>query len=569
MFKNLLAIACVAASTAFMSAAATAETTKLVGAVEEDPAIINAVLTSAVSSYLLSAPVYQALTHIPKEGVIEPELAEKWEISPDGKTYTFHLRRDVKWHDGKPFTSADVKFSIENFTMKLHPWGKIAYKPVESVEAPDDYTVVYKLRQPSASLMQATDFAVAAILPKHLWEGTEFLKNPLNQKPVGTGPYKFVEYVRGQSIKYVRNPGFYGSKPYFDELIFRVLPDGATRVSALQNGEIDMMYWNALPQSDAARLATIPGITVKTTTNRGAAYLGIVNMKRAPLDDVRVRQAIMMALDRKFMRSSVDGGTTSLEMKGPVPPSSPLYNKALTDYEFNPAKANELLDAAGVVRGADGTRMTIDVLWPSFGLGAAKIAEIMSRNLAEVGIKTSLQPLDRPAMNQKAYVSGDFGITVDALAVGPDPDIGVERFYNSKNILKLPYVNNSSYSNPEVDKLFDEQRVQTDSALRKATYDKIQEQIWKDLPVLTFFAFTPNNAYRSKYVTGLFEETNGSFENFLRARPAGQPMAPSDASAGGFTVGPATYAGLGALVVVLVGGMAWRSSRRRSLSADA
>lgn len=534
---------------------------KLVGAIEEDPSVINAALTSLVSSYVTSAPVYSALTHIPKEGVVEPELAERWEISPDGKTYTFHLRKGVKWHDGTPFTSADVKFSIETFTMKLHPWGKVAYKSVESVEAPDPLTVVYRLKQPSASLIYATDFAVAAVLPKHIWEGTDVLKNPANQKPIGTGPYKFVEYIRGQSIRYERNSDYFGAtKPHFRELIFRIIPDGPTRVSAFQNNEIDMLYWNALPQSDAVRLSSLPGVTVRKTTNRGAAYLGILNTRLAQLSNPKVRQALMHAIDRKFMRASVDGGTTSVEMRGPVPPSSDLYDAALVDYDFDAAKANRMLDEAGVARGADGMRMTLTVLWPSWGLGAAKIAEILHRNLADVGVKVALQPLDRATLNQKAYGANEFGMVVEALALGPDPDIGVERFYNSRNILKLPYVNNSAYANPEIDRLFDEQRTQTDPAMRKATYHKVQQILWRDLPVLPFFAFTPNNAFRSSYVTGLFAETNGSFENFVNAKPAAVSTGDGPGN------GPNKlwwYAG-GAVAILLLLTVGWRSSRKRA-----
>jgi peptide/nickel transport system substrate-binding protein len=543
--------------------------TKLVAAIEEDPSVINAAMTSLPSSAATSAPIYSALTHIPREGVIEPELAERWEISPDGKTYTFHLRKGVTWHDGKPFTSADVKFSIENFTMKLHPWGKVAYKVVESIDTPDDYTVVYHLKQPSASFMSATDFACAPILPKHIWEGTDFLKNPANQHPIGTGPYKFAEYIRGQSIRYVRNDAYFGAKkPYFDELIFRIIPDGATRLAALQSKEIDVIYWNAFPQSDAARLAAQPGIGLRKTTNRGAAYLGILNTRQAPLSDARVRRAIFLALDRKFMRENVDSGMTSAPMVGPLWPTSELINKALVDYPHDVAQANQLLDEAGVKRGPDGKRMTLSVLWQSSIIGAAKIAEIMQRNLNDVGIDVDLQPLDRGTLNQKAYVSNNFGLVIEPIVLGPDPDIGTERLFNSQNILNSPYVNNSAYANPELDKLFDEQRTKTNLAERKAIYDKIQEILWRDLPVIPFFTYAPNNAYRSSYVSGVFSETDhGSFENYVNAGPAevkGAAAAPAAEAAGASS----SWIALGVAVLALIALIVRLLARRRSKADD-
>lgn len=518
----LIGAAATGALASMSSASVIAQTKKprrLIGVLEGDPPVINAAISSASVAYAASTPVYNALTFITHDERLLPELAESWEMSPDGLSYTFHLRKDVAWHDDAPFTSADVKFSIENVTAKLHPRGKAAYGALERVDTPDRYTVVYRLRQPQASLLVATDFGVAPILPKHLWEGTDILRNPLNHKPVGTGPFKFAEYIRGQHLRYVRNENYFvKGKPAIDELTFRIIPNAASRVAAFEQGEIDMIYYNALPQADVPRLAKRPGVTVTKSTNRGAAFYAIMNLRSKPLDDVRVRHAIAHAVDRAFIIKA-EGGVTASPMKGPLSPISPLYNKNLPDYEFSVEKANALLDEAGLKRDSNGIRHTLSIAWPSWNTAAAQIGQVMHQNLEKVGIAVKLEPMEMASLHQKAYVGGVFDITIEAVALGPDPDISTERFYNSKNIVPRPYTNNSAYRNEEVDRLFDEQRVQTDFVKRKALYDRIQELIWRDLPILPIYAYAPNNIHRSSYATGFFDlRGNGAVENFVNAR---------------------------------------------------
>jgi peptide/nickel transport system substrate-binding protein len=491
----------------------------LVGALEEDPPIINSAVSTTISTHASATPVYSALTHITPDNVVEGELAERIEYSADGLTYSFFLRKDVAWHDDAPFSSADVKFSIENANAKLHP-ARGAFNALDRVEAPDANTVVLKLKRPSPALIYGTDSYAGSILPKHLWEGTDILRNPLNMKPIGTGPYRFVEYARGDAIRYEKNRNFFKpGKPYFDELIFRIMPDAAGRVAAFQSGDLDLLYHSALPMADAPRLARLPGVSVKQTDLRGAAYLAIFNVRRAPYDDVRVRQAVAHAIDREFIRRNVDTGYT-IEMLGPVPPASVMYNRGLVDYRFDPGLANQLLDAAGYGRKDGGVRFGLDLLWPSYDVGVARMGDIIARNLGEIGIKVRLQPLERGALIQKGYVALQFDMLIESYGLGPDPDIGVERLYNSNNIHNPPQpsTNSSGYVNREVDALFEVQRGKVDQGERKVIYDRIQEMIWNDLPVLPMFSYSPPNIFRSSYVTGLFDVSYGNQENFENAR---------------------------------------------------
>ncbi len=546
------------------SQARAADPTRLVGIIEETPSIINPAITAVISSYYAGTPVYSALTHIDPDGTVRPELAEAWETGADGLSYTFHLRHGVLWHDGQRFTSADVKFSLENANGKLHPWGRGAFRAVSQIDTPDDYTVVLRLKQPSAALMFGTDSACGAILPKHIWDGSDILKNPHNLSPVGTGPYKFVEMIAGDRLRYVKNDKFFiPGEPTFDELVFRIIPDPAARVAAFENGEADTVYMNALPFSEAARLGAEPGVTLKRTNLRGGGFMGIFNVRNKPYNDVKVRQAIAHAIDRGFIRDNVDKGFT-IKMLGPVPPASPLYKPDLKDYEFDPALANKMLDDAGYPKDADGTRFGFNFLWPAADAGVTRMADVIQQNLKAVGIEAHLQPLDRAALTQKGYIALQFDMLCESYGLGPDPDIGVERLYNSHNIFDppVPYTNASGYRNPEVDTLFDTQRVQLDLAARKETYGKIQELIWADVPVLPMFSYDGPNVYRNTIVTGLYEGSYGNQESFAAAKPppkqAAAPAAsPPAAGTNGWTV-PATVA-----AVAVIAGGAWLKRRGR------
>jgi peptide/nickel transport system substrate-binding protein len=340
-------------------------------------------------------------------------------------------------------------------------------------------------------------------------------------------------------------------------VVLRIIPDPSARVAAFEKGEVDMIYFNALPFSEAPRLAKLPGVTLQKTNLRGAAFIGIFNLRNKPYSDVRVRQAIAHAIDRGFIRDNVDTGFT-IKMLGPVPPASPLYDSDLKDYDFDPKIANDLLDAAGYPRNADGIRFAFNFLWPSTDAGTTRMAEIIRENLKAVGIEAKLQPLERAALQQKGYVALRFDMLCETYGLGPDPDIGVEPLYNSKGIQNppVPYLNPSGYSNPEVDRLFEEQRVLVDLPKRKEVYARIQKLIWDDVPVLPMFSYEGPNIYRSSVVSGVFQGSYGSQDSFVTAAPVAATTAPTPvASAGGETgwieVGGGVVVAAAAVAVVL------------------
>ena len=495
------------------------EPLRIIGTIEEDPPFFNPAISSTISSFVAGSPVYSALVRADFEGKISPDLAESWTVSPDGMTYEFQLRRGVVWHDGTPFTADDAVFSLQQMNGKLHPY-RGALKAIERFEAPDGHTVQLGLAHPQISLMISLTNFCGAILPKHLWSDGDPARNPHNRQPVGTGPFRFVEYVQGDHILYAKNPHYFlPGKPVYDELMFRIIPDPAARVAAFQNGEIDMIYSSALPASSVAQLRRLPGVAMRFSKVSTSGYQAYINMRNAPFSDRRVRQALAHAIDRGFIRTSVFPGGLAANMVGPVPPTSPLCNAGLADYALDPAQAQALMDEAGFKRGADGTRFSLRYLYGAGDLPAQKIGDVMARNLADVGVKVIARPLDRGAMLQIAFGQNEFDMVAGSFSLGPDPDIGIERFYNSNNISNIPFVNNSGYRNPEVDRLFDEQRVQLDPAKRKAIYDRIQEIVWNDIPVFPFCAYGLPGAVHDAEVKDVFFSENALLEDFAFAHP--------------------------------------------------
>ena len=228
-----------------------------------DPATLNGAISGSVNDKTVASNIFSMLFRLDYKMNPVPDLAEEWTISDDGLVYTFKLRDGVKWHDGTPFTSADVKFSMDEAYMKLHPRTDNFNSFIESVETPDDKTVVFKLKKPYGAFMNALAYDVY-IIPKHLYENTDIRNNPYNIKPVGTGPFIFEEWSRGSHITLKKNPDYFQKGlPYLDKLVFRIIPNAASRVLALGTGEIHYLSYQALPSSAIAELKANPDITTQ------------------------------------------------------------------------------------------------------------------------------------------------------------------------------------------------------------------------------------------------------------------------------------------------------------------
>lgn len=499
--------------------------TVLVSCMAEDPPSLCPPITTVTSTFEAASVAYNSLLWMDSDGKLHPDLAERYEISPSADTFTFYLRKDVKWHDGTAFTAADVKFTQEEILSKLQPIGRGAFRYLARIDTPDDHTVIVRMSQPYLPFINVP-YALGAILPKHLWEGTQFPSNPHMHHPIGTGPYRFAEYIPGDLVRFVKNEDYHvPGQPGFDEYVVRIVPDAAGRNNAFANKEVHILLSSSVVPTEVGRLSKMPDVELSVSKLSGGMFWGAINTRNAPYNDVRVRHAIAHAIDREFIRHNVLSGLSQSSV-GPLWPGSPLYNHALKDYGYDPGLANKILSDAGYMAGAEGYRFGCRLLYLATDSRIAKMGEVISQSLAAVGIKTVLTPLENATLVQRGFVESQFDILLQAGTIGPDPDSGTERFYNSKNILPQQNVNNSAYHNPLVDKLFDEQRVQTSFEKRKAIYDRIQEIIWRDVPWLPIGTYGVPAMVHGDVVTGVFRTFSPVVDNMASARPVSKAAGP-------------------------------------------
>lgn len=446
---------------------------------------LNPALTVSGEVHAGAAQVYNALLRQNDDLTMRPSLAESWEVSPDGRTYTFHLVEGVKWHDGQPFTSADVKFTIEQIILPYHQQGEAMFGRVASIETPDDNTVVFTLDGAFPPFLQYLSLDGAPILPKHLWEGTDILENPLNFAPVGTGPFIFQEWVRGSHVEFARNPDYWDDgKPYLDRVVIRFMPDPNARIQALEAGEVDAVF-GYFPFSEYARLAADPRFATTTAGSERSASISthlVFNLREEPFSNLEVRQAIAHALDKALIVQLSTFGINKQAMAH-IPMGLDWSNPDTRQYEYDVALAEEMLDAAGYPWDANGVRFTANLKWNTTDAEHTKAAEIIAQLLEAVGIQVELVPLESATWEDQVFINSDFDMTLRGIGTGPDPGISaLWRSYHSANIKPERLHNNMAYANDRVDELFDLAATEVDLEKRNDYFKEIQAILMEELP---------------------------------------------------------------------------------------
>jgi peptide/nickel transport system substrate-binding protein len=456
--------------------------------VNPEPVILTAALNTAVPTGVVSGNIFDGLVDYDHDLNPVPSLAERWETSADGLTFTLHLRKDVTWHDGKPFTSADVKWTLEEVWKKIHPRNQAIFSTVTTVETPDDWTVVLHLSAPSLAMLSSLNSNGAQVLPKHLYEGSNILDNPYNNKPVGTGPFVFKEWSRGNHIILERNPNYWRKElPYLDRVIFKIIPDAAARSASLEKGEIQYGVMSPIPLKDAERLSKLPNLRITTDGYEWISPFLFLdfNVERPYLKDRRVRVALAHAINRSLISKVV-----WLDFAKPADSLIPSTLGAFHDasgigYAFDAKKATELLDEAGYKAGPDGTRFTLTIDFIPYGDDFKRTAEYLKQALKHVGIEATVRSQDTAAYTKRIYGDRDFDITVSWFNAFSDPQVGVNRAYWSGSIGKnIPWTNGSGYSNPELDALITSTQTEADAKKRILLFRDIQKIILTDLPSL-------------------------------------------------------------------------------------
>ena len=452
--------------------------------VTPEPTALVDLATTATNVLKVSPKVVEGLLDYDFRLQPKPSLATSWEVSDDSRKFVFHLRHGVKWHDGKPFTSADVAYSIQTLR-QVHPRAKTTFANVTDIATPDPYTVVITLSKPAPWLLKAFSSSETPIVPKHIYDNTDVLGNPANNAPIGTGPFRFVKWVRGSYIEYERNNDYWDTgKPYLDRIVVKVISDPAARTVAFEDGSVDLSGDSPVPLSDVQRLKGDPKLALETRGYEFQAGVARIefNLDNPVLKNLKVRQAIASALDREVIRKVIYYGYAT-PLASPIIPSNPYYDPTPTPYPFNVERANALLDESGYPRKADGTRFALTVDPLPIGDLPTRTAAYVKSALARVGITVTVRSQDLSAYLKRIYTDRDFDFSINGMSNLFDPVAGVARLYTTSNFRRgVPFTNGSHYSNPEIDQLFTQVAEETDEAKRKQLFSQIQRILERDLP---------------------------------------------------------------------------------------
>ncbi len=455
--------------------------------------------------------VAETLTALAPDGKVGPWLAESWTISPDGLVYTFKLRKGVTFHDGTPFDAKAVKW---NFDRLKDPALKVPIRapfPIKETDVVDAATVKVTLTKPSAPFISALSWSTSGFVsPASVDKDGNEYKNIVHT--VGTGPYVFKERKKGESFTVSLNEKYWGKKPTYDTVVFRIVPEAATRESLILAGQVDLIVLP--PIADLPALQKNPAVKVLLAPSDRTIFISL-NTTKEPLGDVRVRQALNYAVDKKAIIQNVLFGAAD-EMDAPMAPSLFGYCKAGT-YDYNPARAKQLLAEAGVKPG-----IKISFHHPTGRyVQDREASQAVAGYLREVGIEPELQTMDWPS-----YIAvinaGPAEKTVHQLAyLGWAPaflDSSMQAFQFWSGFHPPAGLATSFYKNPSVDEVILAAEKETNSDKRKALYCEMSKKVWNDAPWLFLYVQRFPIIYSAK-VTDVGSLPNEKFAA-VYARPA-------------------------------------------------
>ena len=444
-----------------------------------------------------SSKLLERLARRQTDGAFAGELAESWKPADDFKSYTVKLRAGVKFHDGKPMTSADVAYSVDEIWKKYAATASMA--DYTGIEAPDAGTVIIRFAKPmpefsfASLLIGPTNY----IVPRHVYASGDPSANPANNAPIGTGPWKFKQWVRGSHFEYVRNddywrPGF----PYLDRLILRFVREPAGRAAALEAGEIQIGVFNPVPPTDIKRL-TGAGKLVATTDGYEEAVWATTmecNCRKPVFAKREVRQAMFLAVDRSQIAKTVYYGYARPGTSPIFSPNTEFYTPDIYSTAFDPKKAAALLDAAGHKRNGKTPRFTLNLVAGGWFPDNGKVAAVVKQGLEEIGVAVNLAVPDRAASIKRLYTDYDFDLAISNQANPSEPVPTTTQYYTSDGIKKgVPFRNASGFSSPETDALVERIKVETDPAARKALVVDFEKRAAEEaccLPLVELDTFT-------------------------------------------------------------------------------
>jgi peptide/nickel transport system substrate-binding protein len=469
--------------------------------IEASPTNLDPRIGADAFSQHIDGLIFSSLVSHDAEMKVTPDLALSWE-TPDPLTYIFHLRRGVKFHDGRPLTSADVKFTFDSIlagTVQTPKRG--SFKMVDSIEAPDDATVIFRLHEPYASFLWSLTRPVVGIVPRG--SGAEVAKNP-----VGSGPFRFVSMTADEEIVLARNESYFDGAPNIAHLRIRIVPDVTVRALELRKGSADATI-NSLTPDMVVTLGKEPALAADQQPGTTLAYISF-NFEDPTLAKREVRQALAYATDRQTIIQYLLRGQAR-PASSLLPPNTWAFDSDVQQYDFDPSRAEQLLESAGYRRGADGMRLHLS-LKTSTDESTRLMSEAIADQWKRVGVALELRPLEFATFFSD-ITRGSFQMyALRWVGANNDPDI-FEFVFSSK---KMPPAgaNRGHYSNPQLDALLQEEHVEVDQVKRKALLSQVQKMVAKDEPYINLW-YVDNVCVHRDRLTGIVIPPGGDYD-FLK-----------------------------------------------------
>lgn len=546
-----------------------------------------------VEAYETYALMYDYLTTSSAKDVSpQPSLAESYSEAPDKKSWTYKIRAGVKWSDGQPLTARDAAYTFNRIIdgdFEQTNYGNYVVN-IDKAEATDDTTLVLHVKQPTPIMERLA----VPILPEHVWKDVDgdavksYANEPQNGQPVvGSGPFQLVERRKGQYLRFAANKNYWQGAPKFDELVFRVFTNADAEAQALVRGEIDFAY--DLQSNVFNSLKDKPGVTTRSSEYSGfneiAFNTGAALADGTPIGDghealknKQVRLAISHAIDRRTLVDRVLNGHGSPGDTF-IPPVYPLLHYTPpAPQNFDLAKANQLLDAAGYPKKADGTRFALRLFARQESQDSQSTAEFVKSWLKEIGIDVTVKVMSEDTLTE-VIGQGDYDMFEWGWVVEPDPDYQMSVFTCGKRSYKdgdaiYADLSDSFYCNPAYDELYEQQAGETDQAKRAELAKRMQQLVYDDAAYAITYYYNDLVAYRSDRWTGFTPQPDpdGSLlfqygvHSYLTMAPVTATEEPQAASSGGVSGG--LIGGIVAGVVVLAGAAFLVTRRRSSVSAD-
>jgi peptide/nickel transport system substrate-binding protein len=452
------------------------------------------------SPYFTSTKVFERLIRLTADLKFEPVLALGIEPAEDFRSYTIKLRPNVTWHDGKPLTSDDLVFNAIQYWKPIS--AGVTLDALLTAEAVDPLTVVLKFKVPVPEFFLKSVLAGKAglVIPKHIYDGSNIITNPINNTPIGTGPFKVKEWVRGSHVEYARNDNYWNSGlPYLDKLVIRWWRDPASRSAAFEAGQLDIGTFNPIPAPDIARLTATKKFVAETKGYSNSAWITSVefNQRREIFKKREVRQALLHAIDRSFIADTVFFGRARPSLGALYFSNSIFFTKDVQDYPFDVKKAAALLDAAGYPV-KSGSRFKMSLVSAGWFEENVKIGQYLKQAFEDVDITVDLAIPDRATSLKRIYTDYDYDVAVSNNSASIEPIPQTTQYYTTDGIVKgAAFRNATGYSNPKMDETVSKMAIETDEKKRVSLVQEFDKLAASDAPVLPMVDLEPVTIARS------------------------------------------------------------------------